>query len=232
MVLLTELDSNPHASRLIWQLSYTELSLTDLQALQAHFATCLGPLRAFTFIDPTDNMLVSSLDLTATGWQRGAIQITPGALDPEGGRQGTVLTNTSQASQQIVQTLNVPANYQYCLSVYVMSVQAETIMLTRSGTTASESTVWSVGPNWTRIVSSGRLNDASTSLTVGVVLAPGQQVAVYGMQLEAQLQPSRYRATGQVGGVYPAAHWAVDELAVVAGAPNLFSTSFSIETNV
>jgi len=61
---------------------------------------------------------------------------------------------------------------------------------------------------------------------------PGQQVTVYGLQLEAQLQPSRYRPTRGMGGVYSNAHWAVDELPVMAQAPNLFSTSFSIETNL
>ncbi len=232
MVLSSGLNFNPHASRLIWQLSYTDLDISDMQALQAHFVACLGPFHAFTFIDPTDNMLASSADLTATIWQKGVIQVASGAADPQGGNQGTVLTNTSQANQQIIQSLNVPANYQYCLSTYVTSTQVENIALTRSGTTASDSTVLSVGPNWTRVVSSGRLNDAGTSLTAGIVLAPGQQVTVYGMQLEAQLQPSRYRATGQAGGVYQGAHWAVDELAMVADAPNLFSTSFSIETNL
>lgn len=232
LVLSTTLNSNPHASRLIWQLSYTELSVVDLQALQAHFATCQGPYRAFTFIDPTDNMLACSSDLTAAIWQRGAIQVTPGILDPEGGNQGTLLTNTGQASQQVVQTLKVPANYQYCLSAYVMAAQAGTVILTRNGTAASDSTAVSVGPSWTRVFAGGQLNDAGASITVGITLAPGQQITVYGMQLEAQLQPSRYRVTQFSGGVYSAAHWAVDELIVVADAPNFYSTSFSIETNL
>src|SRR5690349_7261825 len=130
-----------------------------MQALQAHFGACLGPLRAFTFIDPTDNMLVSSSDLTATNWQRGAIQIIPGAADPNGGNEGFVLTNVSQASQEIVQILTVPAHYQYCLSAYVTSVQEGSIVLSRNGTSASNSTVVPVASDWTRVTSSGRLKD-------------------------------------------------------------------------
>lgn len=231
MLLYTGLNSNPGASRMMWELSYAGLGQGDAEALQLHFAACLGPLRAFTFIDPTNNMLVSSGDFTNTCWQKGAIQVMSGVADPAGGAQGAVLTNTSQASQQVVQTLAIPANYQYCLSAYVLSAQATSIVLTRTGSTASDAKSLSVGPNWTRVVSSGRLNDAGTTLTAGLTLAPGQQVTIYGMQLEAQQQPSGYRRTGQEGGVYPRAHWATDELAITATAPNVFSTSFSIETS-
>jgi hypothetical protein len=177
-------------------------------------------------------MLASSGEFINACWQKGAIQVTEGVADPTGGNQGTVLTNTSQANQQIVQTIAVPANYQYCLSAYVLSAQAAGVVLTRNGSTASDSTSLSVGPSWTRVISSGRLNDAGTTLTAGITLAPGQQVTIYGIQLEAQLQPSSYRSTGQEGGVYSGAHWATDELAITATAPNLFSTSFSIETTL
>ena len=232
MVLATGLNSNPRASRLVWQLSYSELSTADMTSLKEHFNACNGPFRGFTFIDPTENMLVSSGDLTAKVWQSGAIQISSGVEDPQGGNQGFVLTNISQASQQIAQTLTVPANYQYCFSAYVKCAQQETITLLRSGTKASNSTVLPVTSNWTRLISAGRLNDPGNHFTGGIVLMPGQQVTAYGIQLEAQLQPSRFRVTGKVGGVYPSAHWGVQEFAIVAEAPNLFSTSFSIETNL
>jgi hypothetical protein len=232
MILASELNFNPQASRLLFQLSYSDLEFADMQALQGHFGACLGPLRAFTFIDPTDNMLASSSDLTATNWQRGAIQITPGAGDPNGGNEGFVLTNVSQASQAIVQTLTVPAHYQYCLSAYITSMQMGSVVLSRSAMTASDSTVVPVGSGWTRVSSSGRLNEGGTKFTAGLILMPGQQVTVYGLQLEAQLQASRYRATQGMGGVYSRAHWAVDELPMMAQAPSLFSTSFSIETNL
>src|ERR1700761_8140534 len=60
--------SDPDGAQLLWELSYTGLSDVDVQALQAHFNSCVGPFHAFTFIDPTDNMLVSSSDLTAAPW--------------------------------------------------------------------------------------------------------------------------------------------------------------------
>src|SRR5437764_10473109 len=58
-----------HAARLVWELSYTNLSMSEVEAIQAHFNTCVGRFHAFTFIDPTDNMLLSSSDLTTLPWQ-------------------------------------------------------------------------------------------------------------------------------------------------------------------
>jgi hypothetical protein len=223
--------ADPAGARLVWQLVYTELSAFDIEALQAHFSACVGPYYAFTFIDPTDNMLVSSVDLTATAWQTSSlISVSLGQTDPYGGTAAIAAINTGQATQSITQTLNVPANYQYCFSLYAASHEPSELTLIRKGLTDEQNMVAAIGSGWTRIISSGQLNDSGTSLTVAITLAPGQQVNLYGLQLEPQVSPSRYRATAQSGGVYANAHWAVDQLTISADGPNLFSTSFSIET--
>jgi hypothetical protein len=227
------LHADPNAARLVWQLSYVDLALVDLQAIQAHFNACAGPFHAFTFIDPTENMLVSSTDLTAAVWQSSSlITLTPGMGDPEGGIAAFQATNRGQADQEISQTLQVPANFQYCLSVYAISEEGSTLKLIRRGSFVEESSSFSIGPSWTRVVSTGRLNDPGTTFSVAISVAVGQQIELYGIQLEAQLAPSRYRPTFQSGGVYPTAHWGVDELAVTSEAPNLFSTSFTVEAPI
>ncbi len=225
--------ADPNAARFVWQLSYTDLSLADIQAMQAHFNNCIGPLHAFTFIDPTENMLISSSDLTTAAWQLpGLVTVASGVSDPEGGTDAFVITNTGQSAQEISQSFQIPANFQYCFSAYASSTQDSTITLIRRGSSAEEDTPFSISSTWTRVVSSGALNDPGTEFTVALSIGAGQQIGVYGLQLEAQLAPSRYRATSQTGGVYANAHWAVDELMVVAEAPNLFSTSFSIEAAI
>ena len=83
-----------------------------------------------------------------------------------------------------------------------------------------------------RISFSPHLADSSKSISFGLNLPPGQQADIYGPQLEAQLAPSQYRATGQQGGVYTNAHWAIAHLPVIATAPGLFSTAFSIEASL
>ncbi len=221
------------AKRLVWQLGYNALSSEDLNALSAHFTACQGRLQAFTFIDPTDNMLSNSSNLLGSSWVcPSSLTLTANAADPSGNLDAFSATNHGQASQEMSQTLTVPAGYQYCFSVYVLSAVPTTLKLIRSGSVSEQTTIVPVGPQWTRIVSSGRLSDTGTTLSVAVGLEPGQQISLYGPQLEAQIAPSRYRPTLGAGGVYPNAHWGVDELPISADAPNLFSTVFSIETAI
>lgn len=223
--------SDPGGARIVWQLYYTDLATSDVVALQMHFNSCVGPLHAFTFIDPTDNMLLSSSDLGAAPWQISTlIHLVSGMADPDGGSAAFLVSNTGQANQEITQTLAVPANYQYCFSAYAISDQPSMLTLIRRSAAAEEDTAFSIGPSWSRIVSSGKLDDPATNFTVAIRLTPGQQVQLYGLQLEAQLAPSRYRPTAETGGVYSDAHWGVDQLTLVAEAPNLFSTAFSIES--
>ena len=221
------------ASRVIWQMSYTELAPADANALLVHFQACNGPYHAFTFIDPTDNMLAFSTDLTNSVWSKSPqVQISAGASDPTGSTNAFVITNTGSASQQLWQQLTVPANYQYCFSLYAQSAQPTALAVFRQGTTATTTDDLSVGTSWNRFGSSGRLNDAGTQLSVGLTLSPGQQVTVYGFQLEPQIQPSPYRASSGTGGVYANCHWTSNSLPMTSDAPNLFSTAFTLQANV
>ena len=221
------------AQRLVWQLGYNALASEDLNALSAHFTACQGRLQAFTFIDPTDNMLSNSSNFQGSSWVcPSSVTLTANADDPGGSTGAFSATNNGQASQEISQTLAVPAGYQYCFSIYVLSAAPATVNLTRRGPASQQTTVVPVGPQWTRVISSGRLPDAGATLSVAVSLEAGQQVSLYGPQLEAQIAPSRYRPTLQTGGVYANAHWGVDELPISADAPNLFSTVFSVEAAI
>jgi hypothetical protein len=222
---------DPSGSHLIWELSYSELSEVDVQSLSAHFNACAGPLRAFTFIDPTDNILVSSTDLMASAWQTSPLfRTTSGITDPEGENGAFTITNNGQTPQELSQQLAIPSNYRYCLSAYVRSSQPAAVTLVRRGSVAEQSQQYSVGPNWSRIVLSGRLDDPGTEIAIALSVPAGKQIDAYGIQLEAHVAPSQYRRTTARGGVYANAHWSVEEFPVIAEAPGLFSTAFTIET--
>lgn len=225
--------ADPGSSRLDWQVSFTELTAVEASVLKAHFEACAGPVRAFTFIDPTDNMLVWSSDLTAPVWLRTSeVGLAAGAADSMGGTSAFTVTNSAAVSAEIAQTLSTPANYHYCFSLYAKSAAPSSLTLVRRGASTEAAAVYDIGPGWTRLISAGELGDAATDVTVAIRLSAGQQVSLYGPQLEPQLAPSRYRATGVRGGVYPNAHWAVDDLVLTATAPSLFSTAFSIEATL
>jgi len=222
--------ADPGSSRLYWQLSFAELTAVEANALQAHFEACAGPVRAFTFIDPTDNMLISSSDLTSVVWNKPSLVHSIGDVgDPTGTTSAFTITNNATATEEVTQILSVPANYHYCFSLYAKSATPSAVTLVRRGMSAEAATAYYIGPDWTRLVSAGELGDAAIEFTIAIRLLAGQQITLYGPQLEPQLAPSRYRATGARGGIYRKSHWAVDDLVITATAPNLFSTAFSIE---
>jgi hypothetical protein len=234
---------DPGAGQLVWSLSYVALQPTDMTALRAHFVACGGPLRHFTFLDPTDNLLTNSAYLTQSPWViKPEVTIEPNMPDPFGGIGAFYVTNGGSAPQTIIQTLtSAPVNFQYCFSVYAASPSGGTCSLIRSSAAAQQTTVCPVGPLWSRILSSGVLDDTGIGLSVTISLAAGQSLSLFGPQLEPQFAPSRFRptysnggvyTTASSGGVYTTAHWAAGELIFTADAPNLFSTSFSIETSV
>jgi hypothetical protein len=221
------------ARRTIWQLQYSNLSFADIQALQSHFKACKGPLSAFTFIDPTGNMLVSSTDLTTAVWQKSSfLQIQPGTIDPFGGTAAQTVTNYGQNTQELEQVLRVPANYQYCFSLYAAVAGQTHVTVFRRGSNSQQSTQVTVHSGWNRLVSSGRLNDSGSLLTVGISLDAGTQVKIFGMQLEAQISPSRYQPTIRTGGVYTNAHWATEQLQITAEDIDSYATTVSIEAAV
>lgn len=218
------------AQRTFWQLQYSYLSLVDVQLLQSHFTACKGPFSAFTFIDPTGNMLVSSTDVTSTAWQKSSLlHIQTGIVDPFGGMAAQMLTNDGQNTQELMQVLEVPVNYQYCFSLYAAAVQQTTLSLFRRGPNSQQSKQVILTSAWNRIILSGRSNDSGSSLSAGIGLEAGAQVKIFGMQLETQLSPSRYQPTTTVGGVYANAHWITEQLQITAEDVNSYSTTVSIE---
>jgi hypothetical protein len=224
---------DPSASRLMWELGYGALSLEDIDTLANHFNSCQGRLHAFTFIDPAGNMLASSSSFVQQVWSSSKLLgITSQALDPLGSFSAFTVTNAANIGLELTQTVSVPSSYQYCFSVYVRSDAAATLQLLRRGSAVQQMQRAPVSKEWSRVTSAGRLADAGTILTVGVVLDPGQQICLYGPQVEPQLKPSRYKATAQAGGVYTNAHWASDEFSVAADAPDSFSTTVRIEASV
>jgi hypothetical protein len=229
LILYPDMD----AGYIIWELEYTELSKVDLAALQAHLAVCAGPYRAFTFLDPTGNLLTWSSDLTQPVWGAPkSLAVAAGVADPEGGTAALSMLNKGQIAQGVAQTLAIPASYQYVFSIYLQSAAGASVTLSKTGQSSAVSETIAVGANWQRVDISSTLRDTGNTLSIGLTLDPGQQVNVYAPQLEPQIAPSRARLTGPQGGVYANAHWGVNSLPVIALAPGLFSTSFTVEATV
>jgi len=152
------------------------------------------------FLDPVGNLLLQSENFSAGAWTAGAlVQLTAGISDPLGTTRATALVNTGQASAGLTQILNVPGNFQYCLSTWVRSTSGSAVTLT----IANSSKSFAAGRNGESLFffESGASRRGDGHIRVQV--AAGGSVELFGMQAEAQLGPSDYKLTGAAGGVYP-----------------------------
>jgi hypothetical protein len=188
------------ARRTIWSWEYVGLTLNEATVLRDFFKACNGPLRSFTFLDPTGNLLSASSSFRTPAWQASSmVSISSDSGGPLSTAPAVTLTNQGQALQELSQTLAVPCNYSYCLSMYVSSPSPQSLTLFRRSIHSEEAVSLAVGPSWSRIWSSGKLQDSSAGLCVGVKLSPGQQLSTSAAQLDVQPSPSPYRDRPNMG---------------------------------
>ena len=207
-----------------WQLRYTDLSDAEAAALRAFFDSAEGTLNGFTFLDPAGNLLAWSDQLDNAVWQKDPLlSLTGGVADPRGGTQGWRLGNSGGAVQAIGQTLAAPGEYRYCLSAYVRAATATSVGLT-VGTQAAQQAVTS---EWTRIAWSSSGNAQATSVRLAIEIGAGDAVEVYGIQAEAQIAASGYKAS-TVGGVYEGARLGDDALTITSTDVNRHSCTVKI----
>lgn len=222
---------DPSARRVQWELTYANLTIDDIQALQNHYRLCNGQLQTFTFLDPTGNLFTQSEALSKSPWlQQSQISVNLAGNDAPIPQTTFTLTNGGQASADLYQSFTLPANYVYSLSLYVRTSQPSQIGLFRRGSSVQESKQFVCGSSWQRVCLSGALPDRSLTLDAGITLSAGQQIEVCGLQFEPQVAPSDYRPTGSHSGLYPTARYGMNEMLISADAPGLYSTALLVES--
>jgi hypothetical protein len=218
------------AAYLQWQLALQNLTDAELNALEQFFETCEGRLNAFTFLDPTANLLTWSEALDQPAWQTSTLlQMAANIVDPNGGTGATRLTNPTASDLTLQQTIAGPGWFTYCFSVYGRSQSGGQVTLTwQSGSTAVTRT-YHVQPAWTRLLMPLGATPTNTaeSVTAGVVIAAGQPVDIFGFQLEAQPSASVYKPVFSTGGVY-SAHFADDNFVFTTDGPNRHHTTVKV----
>jgi hypothetical protein len=202
------------------------MTAAEWNAIDSLLQQVSGRWQTFTFLDPTSNLLVESETLSASVWTKGAlVNLTAGVVDPLGTTRATTIVNTGTNADGISQVLPVPGNFHYCLSAWLRSSAGSNVTLNAGGTSGGSS----VSAVWRRVaqVVSGGSASAST-VTFGIQLPPGGSVDVFGLQVEAQLGPSDYKVTGTIGGVYPQARFASDQIAVTARGTDVYDAIIRI----
>jgi hypothetical protein len=216
-----------------WRLRYSAHTNGEQSSIENLFEASEGQLNTFTFLDPTDNLLMWSEDWTQTVWTPDPLlQVTAGISDPLGGTDAMQLTNTAQTTQQIVQNTSAPSSFVYCYSVYLRSAVAATIQLVVTATGQTNLTSVTTGTAWARVTYSGSLSVQQDGVGFGVQLPAGVQVDAFGAQVEAQPGAGLYKKTIDLGGVYTSTRFSSDLLLVTATAPNQNSCQIDLISNL
>jgi hypothetical protein len=211
-----------------WNLRYYDLSDAEVASLNNLFTASMGSWGSFIFIDPLANLLGFSEDLSQPGWQLGLLTQAAGVNDPLGTQRASSVTNGASGLQPLSQSLGLSGDYVACFSVWVRADAAGTVTLQRD---ASQMTA-PVGPQWTRLYIGGTGTSGAAQSTFSIVLAAGQTIDVFGLQVEAQPYPSVYRPTTAALGIYDETYFENDELTVTSTAPGLSSCAIKLISRV
>ncbi len=225
--------ADPAAAMIEWQLQFVGLSDTECAAIETLFQQVEGRLGSFTFLDPFDNLLGWSEDLTAAAWSKDPyLGLTANIADPLGASGAVSVSNGSQAQQSVQQTLTVPAWFQYAVSVYARSGSAAQVTLFASGGGSPLYKAIPIGSAWQRLECAVMPEGTAETVSFGVTLNGGSTVELFGLQVDAQASASKYKKTAAKGGVYPSAFFMDDALTVTTDGLNQNSCTLRIRAVV
>jgi hypothetical protein len=224
---------DPNAGVVRWQLQYSNITDAEWATIEQLFEAAEGRLTTFTFLDPTDNLLMWSEDWTKPVWTADPmLQVATGVQDPLGGSNAVQLTNTSQSAQGVVQSIAGASWFQYCFSVYLRSDAPSVVEIVMSTSGQVSLTPISTGPAWVRVVKSGSLSVSQNAIGFGVQLPAGARVQAFGAQVEAQMAAGQYKKTIDRGGVYAKTRFDSDALTLSTNAPNQNSGTVNLYSNL
>ena len=220
---------DPGGARTEWELTFQALTSEEREYLEVFFSAAEGKLGEFTFLDPTDNLLLQSDELAEVAWSKGpALGLAANVADPDGGTQATSIHNAGAVPESLQQAIAGPGDFHYCFSLYARSDTPANLAMFRSVGGTEESITQYVQSSWKRLVHSGRSSSAEAGVTFGIRIDPGAQVEVFGMQAEAQIAPSNYRRTTLRCGVYEKARFDQDVLRLTSEGPEQHSGALRI----
>jgi hypothetical protein len=187
-----------------------------------------GSLGAFTFLDPSDNLLAWSEKYDEAVWQRDPLlQVAAGSGDPMGGTLAFRVTNPTGAPLRLLQTLNVPGSFYYALSLYARCDTTGAVTLHRGDQTAMRV----VGPAWNRLVYAASSQSTGSSVAFGIEIPSGAAIDLFGAQVEAQIGASGYKKTASAGGVYTNTRFRDNGLAFTSVGPGRHGCVLHLRTN-
>jgi len=199
----------------VWELPFDQLTDAEWQGLEELFQLSEGRLGTFLFLEPGQNLLSWSEQLSNPIWQKAAgISVADGQPDPGGGT-GAVHLSSSGAGA-VSQELPIPASYRYAASVWAKTAASGVALRITDTGSGSVEVGFNASNSWKRYSVGYGLSSASQSMAFEIQMSSGASVEIYGPQLEAQLAPSTYKRTEQQAGVFAGARFDNDILSDTA----------------
>jgi len=138
------------------------------------------------------------------------------------------VVNAGSAPGAIAQTLAVPGNFRYTLSMWAKTTGASSVTLSATTTGGSMTRSIALTSQWSRASMDIELGLNTDSVVFGAELDAGATVDLFGMQVEAQPGTSDYKKTAGSGGVHATSRFAEDELTVTAKGTDVFDAVIRI----
>ena len=221
--------ADPDAETKEWELRAAEMTLNEWTAIDTLFQAVAGRFGTFTFLDPMGNLLLRSEEFGDPAWTNSPlIQLTPGVGDPLGTTRATQAVNAASVTGAIVQTLTVPGNFRYTLTVWAKTTGVSNVTLSAATSGGAAARNCALTGQWGRYALDVDFGLNTESVVFGVELEVGAIVDLFGMQVEAQPGASNYKRTGSSGGLYAQARFAEDDLMATAKGTDRFDSVIRI----
>lgn len=199
-----------------WLLNYVGLTRLESDELRQLFKDARGRFGEFLFVDPGGNSLRNSDRFTDAVWSNASLlTLEKGLADPKGASGATRVTNSHQTALLLSQRVEAPSWFTWCFSLYARAQQSVAAKLQISSDTVVDFKRIELGTDWRRLTFTTGLSSSTIGTTCGLVIDPGTQCDVFGMQLEAQSAASAYMRTEQNAGVFPRARFDQDDLSIL-----------------
>jgi hypothetical protein len=219
--------ADPDNSTVEWILTFDDITGEEFTSLDRFFRQCEGPLRSFTFLDPTANLLCRSDDLSHSAWIKDPmLTITTGVGDVFGGHFAATLTNPTSLNRGIEQRINTPGSFWYNFSAYIRGNGSRLTMRIDGNEQR-----FTAASNWKRHFISGT-GEQATAVTFRIEIGVGESAEICGLQVEPQCGASKYKRTGAVGGVYRRARFRDEQIEWRSSSPGRHSCVVRIHSNV
>lgn len=208
----------PAGCELQWELPLVALNNAERDEVINTWNVCRGRAIPFTFIDPAANLFVWSEAFDKADWTK----------DPGVQAIGQSLTNSGQSTGRLLQWLNAPARFHYCLTFRIRGAAPLPLAAVCRWSEQERLAPFNVTDGWQRITFNSALDTGADQIAFGVELPPGASVELVEMQVQAQKGNSTYKPTTTHNGIYRSARFAMDDLRISENNVNDSSVTIRI----